>query len=154
MARFEVYIAADVEAEGFRLVEKDKLCVPRIELQHGQSWREALGDFISRTLGEVSSFSELEKLETAVDDSIPLLVVHTKSYLARKAVVQEGRYEWVAADSLLKRKSRPERIDPSHEVELYTDGGSRDSPDVALRWRYYAYRAGYPGQRSGRLSRV
>lgn len=131
MASFEVYIQPVIEAEGCRLISAEKSDLPRISLESGVSWQNALRKFIEPVLGEVTLSFDLKGLETVKDQTCPQLVIHVKCYLARKAPLLDSGYRWLEPGSPTGRVVEGAKIDPACEVEMFTDGSSRGNPGPA-----------------------
>lgn len=131
MASFEVYIQPVIEAEGCRLISEEKSELPRISLEPGVSWQNALRKFLARVLGEVPFSIDLKDLETVEDEQCPQLVIHVRCYLSRKAPVLDSGYGWLEPGSPAGRVVEGAKVDPACEVEMFTDGSSRGNPGPA-----------------------
>ena len=131
MAAFEVFIQPVIQAEGCRLVSEADSSLPRISLEAGVSWQDALRRFLAQVLGEVPFSIDLKELETVKHGQCQRLVIHAGCYLPRKTPVSGGGWRWYEPGSEAARVVEGAEIDPDCEVELFTDGGSRGNPGPA-----------------------
>ena len=131
MAAFEVFIQPVIQAEGCRLVSEADSGLPRISLEAGVSWQDALRRFLAQVLGEVPFSIDLKELETVEHGQCPRLVIHAGCYLPRKTPVPGGGWRWCEPGPEAARVVNGAEIDPDCEVELFTDGGSRGNPGPA-----------------------
>lgn len=137
MALFEVLLVSRITSGAVCLLEKEGSGYPAFPLAEGETWQNALQNFIRQTLGKAIPRFCLVEVKS-MPGNPPVLEVHTECTLKAgpPPLPLDERYHWVQQEKAPKTAgSRPLKrtgnLDPDIEVELYTDGASRGNPGPA-----------------------
>jgi ribonuclease HI len=137
MALFEVLLVSRITSGAVCLMEKESSSFPAFMLAEGETWQNALQNFVRQTLGEARLRFRLVEVKSVPGDP-PVLEIHTECTLEAGSppLPLDERYHWVQQEKAPKAAGsrimkRTGKLDPDREVELYTDGASRGNPGPA-----------------------
>jgi len=141
MTLFEVRLVPRITSGAACLLKKEDNSYPVFLLKENVSWKEAIANFIRKTLGDEIEQSNLRFRLVEVKSKKgrpPVLVIYLECNLKARRPPAPGddRYHWVKQKDTLKaqrtgRVRKKGKLDPELEVELYTDGASRRNPGPA-----------------------